>query len=153
VLPRGFVRIRHFGYLASAHRTALLALAPPSARLPTSARYLHRQLPVSHLALPTLRSQHAHRPQPYRATTGLPMQTLRLFLIPPPSHHSQTCAGTSSPNCALTATARPHRAFLPACRSRNYPFHRPLPRTAPSHAARFRTIPWAPQGPISPPAP
>jgi Putative transposase len=27
VLPRGFVRIRHFGYLASAHRTYLLALA------------------------------------------------------------------------------------------------------------------------------
>jgi hypothetical protein len=27
VLPRGFVRIRHFGYLASAHRTALLSLA------------------------------------------------------------------------------------------------------------------------------
>jgi Putative transposase len=26
-LPRGFVRIRHFGYLASAHRTRLLALA------------------------------------------------------------------------------------------------------------------------------
>jgi Putative transposase/Transposase zinc-binding domain len=27
ILPRGFVRIRHFGYLASAHRTALLRLA------------------------------------------------------------------------------------------------------------------------------
>jgi len=27
LLPRGFVRIRHFGYLASAHRTSLLALA------------------------------------------------------------------------------------------------------------------------------
>jgi hypothetical protein len=27
VLPRGFVRIRHFGYLASAHHTSLLALA------------------------------------------------------------------------------------------------------------------------------
>jgi ribosomal protein L37AE/L43A len=27
VLPRGFVRIRHFGYLASAHRAALIALA------------------------------------------------------------------------------------------------------------------------------
>ena len=27
VLPRGFVRIRYFGYLASAHRTALPALA------------------------------------------------------------------------------------------------------------------------------
>jgi len=27
LLPKGFVRIRHFGYLASAHRTTLLALA------------------------------------------------------------------------------------------------------------------------------
>jgi hypothetical protein len=27
VLPRGFVRIRHFGFLANAHRTALLAMA------------------------------------------------------------------------------------------------------------------------------
>jgi hypothetical protein len=44
VLPRGFVRIRHFGYLASAHRTAFLALArqqlacqpPPSSQLTNS---------------------------------------------------------------------------------------------------------------------
>ena len=44
VLPRGFVRIRHFGYLASAHRTSLLALArqqlacqpPPSSHLTNS---------------------------------------------------------------------------------------------------------------------
>jgi len=36
VLPRGFVRIRHFGYLASAHRTSLLALA----RQPLSSSHL-----------------------------------------------------------------------------------------------------------------
>ena len=35
-----------------------------------------------------------HRPQPYRATTGLPMQTPRHLMIPPPSNRSQTCAGT-----------------------------------------------------------
>jgi hypothetical protein len=49
VLPRGFVRIRHFGFLANAHRTALLGIArelmgespesPPSpASMPTELR-------------------------------------------------------------------------------------------------------------------
>ena len=44
VLPRGFVRIRQFGYLANAHRTARLALArtllaqPSSSPTPTSPR-------------------------------------------------------------------------------------------------------------------
>jgi ribosomal protein L37AE/L43A len=41
VLPRGFVRIRHFGYLPSAHRTALLALARQQLDCPP--------LPSSHL--------------------------------------------------------------------------------------------------------
>ena len=41
VLPRGFVRIRHFGYLASAHRTSLLALARQQLDC--------RSLPSSHL--------------------------------------------------------------------------------------------------------
>jgi hypothetical protein len=44
VLPRGFVRIRHFGYLANTRRTALLALArrqlacqpPPTSHLTKS---------------------------------------------------------------------------------------------------------------------
>ena len=44
VLPRGFVRIRHFGYLANARRAALIALArqqlackaPPTRHLPGS---------------------------------------------------------------------------------------------------------------------
>ena len=42
VLPRGFVRIRHFGYLASAHRTSLLALARQ--------QFDCQPLPSSHLA-------------------------------------------------------------------------------------------------------
>src|ERR1700739_3159954 len=41
VLPRGFVRIRHFGYLASAHRTSLLARARPQLEC--------QPLPSSHL--------------------------------------------------------------------------------------------------------
>ena len=41
VLPRGFVHIRHFGYLASAHRTSLLALARQQLDCPP--------LPSSHL--------------------------------------------------------------------------------------------------------
>src|ERR1700684_2736814 len=80
-----------------------------SARLPTSAQSPHRQLPVSHLALPTLRSQHAHRAQPHLAATRLPMQTLRFFLIPTPSNRSQTWAGTSSHIYALTAKLLPYR--------------------------------------------
>ena len=42
----------------------------PAARLPASTKFTSNQLPVSHLALPTLRSQHEHRAQPHRATTG-----------------------------------------------------------------------------------
>jgi hypothetical protein len=156
VLPRGFVRIRHFGYLASAHRTALLALARTrslSARLPTSAQSPHRQLPVSHLALPTLRSQHAHRAQPYLAATRLPMQTVRLFLIPTPSHRSQTCAGTSSHIYALTAKLRPYHLSVSASSPPNYPFHACLPRIAPSPASHFHTLPRVHLGRVSPSAP
>ena len=38
VLPRGFVRIRHFGYLATACRTARLALACTVVAQPAPAR-------------------------------------------------------------------------------------------------------------------
>ena len=94
----------------------------------------HRQLPVSHLALPTLRSQHEHRAQPHRATTGLSMQTVRLLLIPTPSNGSRTCAGTSSHTCVLTAKLRPYHLFLPACSSRNHPF----PQRSISHCTLSR---------------
>ncbi len=103
VLPRGFVRIRHFGYLASAHRTALARTRSPSPEKPTTARSSHRESPASYLALPALRSQHAYRAQPNLATTGLSMQTARLFLTSSPSAIARaTCSATSSPTCAST---------------------------------------------------
>jgi hypothetical protein len=57
----------------------------PLPKKSTAVRTSHRESPTSYLALPALRSQHAHRAQPYLATTGLPMQTARLFLISSPS--------------------------------------------------------------------
>src|ERR1700689_438810 len=57
----------------------------PSPEKPITARFSHREFSGSYLALPALRSQHAHRPLPYLAPTDLPMQTARLFLISSPS--------------------------------------------------------------------
>ena len=73
VLPRGFVRIRHFGYLANARRAALIALARQQLACQPPTSFASHQLLVSYLALPTLRSQHEHRAQPHRATTGVSM--------------------------------------------------------------------------------
>ena len=85
VLPGGLVRIRHFGSLASAHRTALLALCSRSAQLPASEPAPSIASPqLATWRCPLLRSQHAHRAQPHLATTGLPMQPSRLLLIPTP---------------------------------------------------------------------
>jgi hypothetical protein len=111
----------------------------PSTCRPTSTRPAHRHLSASHLALPTLRSQHVHRPQPYRATTGLPMQTRRHLMIPTPANRSRTCAGTSSHIYVLTAKLQPYHRSLHACRERNYPSHASLPRIAPSPGPHFQT--------------
>src|ERR1700684_817763 len=124
-----------------------------SARMPTSAQSPHRQIPVRHLELHTLRSQHAHRAQPYLATTRLPMQTVRLFLIPMPSNRSQTCAGTSSHIYALTAKLRPYHLSVSAGSSRNHPFHACLPRIAPSPPSHCHTLPRVHLGRVSPSAP
>lgn len=57
-----------------------LAISSPA----TSARSAQHQPQSAAWPCPRLRGQHAHRPQPYRATNGLPMQTVRHFLIPSP---------------------------------------------------------------------
>src|ERR1700677_2498998 len=62
----------------------LACARPPSPEKRTAARSSHRGSPASYLALPALRSQHAHRAKPYLATTCLPMQTARHFLISSP---------------------------------------------------------------------
>jgi hypothetical protein len=125
----------------------------PSARRQTSTRSAHPQLPVSHLALSSLRSQHAHRPQPYRATTGLPMQTVRLFLILSPYNRSQTCAGTSPHTCALTAKLRPYHPVLPECRSPNRSLHARLTRIALPTGCPCQTLRGVHLSQVSPSAP
>ena len=113
----------------------------PSARRPTSTRFPHRHLSASHLALPTLRSQHVHRPQPYRATTGIPMQTVRRLMIPSQSNRSQTRAGTSSHNYVRTTKLPPYRRLRSARRAQNYPFDASQPRIATSPASHFQPLP------------
>ena len=61
VLPRGFVRIRYFGFLANAHRTSLLALARQLLGCP-SGQFASSQLRVGLLALPTCGAKMNVRP-------------------------------------------------------------------------------------------
>ena len=96
VLPRGFVRIRHFGYLANARRTALLALARQ--QLLASLHEVHiPPTPRSRLGLFALRRQHAHRAPRHRATTGITMRPSRHFLIPTLYTGRRRCGSTSRP--------------------------------------------------------
>jgi hypothetical protein len=93
---------------------------PAATRLPASTKFTSRQLPAGHLAMPTLRSQHAYRAQPHRATTGVSMQTDRFLLTPAPSKDSRRCDRTSRPTCVSDAELPPYNPFLLACSSRNY---------------------------------
>ena len=71
ILPRGFVRIRQYGFLATRHRTTnlalvrqLLAVSPkPQQACPEARRELGQ------LELPTVRSSDADRRQPHRLRT------------------------------------------------------------------------------------
>ena len=71
VLPRGFVRIRQFGYLANTCRTARLALA--RRLLATATRHASRRpcaRPPPRLALSAVWRAHGHRPHPLGAPAG-----------------------------------------------------------------------------------
>ena len=153
VLPRGFVRIRHFGYLASAHRTALLALA----RLQLAGQ----PRPDPHVAISQLAAWRCPRcganmsigPNLTAQQLAFPMQTIRHLMIPTQSNGSQTCAGTSSHSYVrITKLPTPTR-FLAARRSRNYPFHPSPPRIATFPAPHLQTLPSTHRRRISPPAP
>jgi hypothetical protein len=81
------------------------------------------------------------RPQPYRATTGLPMQTVRHLMIPSPTQPLSKCASTSSHNYVRITKLPPYRRLLAARRARNYPFHASPPRVATSPDSDFKTLP------------
>ena len=86
VLPRGFVRIRQCGYLASTCRTARLALArrllrrasPPAETSSTTAG----------LALSAMRSADGHRPDPLGAPAGHRHPRLRHLMSAQPTSSS-----------------------------------------------------------------
>jgi hypothetical protein len=112
----------------------------PAALLPASTNFTSHQLPVSHLAPPTLRSQHAHRAQPHSATTGVSMQTNRFLLTPVPSKDSRRCGRTSQPTCVSSATLRFYNLFLPASSLRNHSSLRELSPLPPHPARVFQPL-------------
>jgi hypothetical protein len=109
-------------------------------RLPASTKFTSRQLPVSHLALPTLRSQRAHRAQHHRATTGISMRASRHFLSRASSNGSRRCDRTSPPPCVFNANLRTYDLFLPARSSRNHSFLRGLSPLPPYEASVLRPL-------------
>ena len=103
LLPRGFVRIRHFGFLANRRRASLLPIcfqllslssrtsAASKGRLPNSTEF--------HLALPTLRRNHAHRRTNLRGRTAAPFSAAE----------SQACSMNRSPHLDPSAFIGAHR--------------------------------------------
>jgi hypothetical protein len=83
ILPRGFVRIRQFGYLASTCRTARLALARHL--LLTAIATLADVLNAAGLTLSALWSADGHRADPLGAPVGRRHTRLRHLMRPPTS--------------------------------------------------------------------
>jgi len=120
VLPRGFVRIRHFGYLANARRAALIALArqqlacqPPPASHPTNSPKATWRCPrcgANMLIGPNLTAQQLA----FRC--DIPDTSL----IPTLYTDQRRCGTTSKPTCVASAKLPPYSPFLLACNSRDY---------------------------------
>ena len=70
VLPRGLVRIRHFGFLAKTCRAALIALPRPAACIQNSAEAASLRFHTSNKALPCCganKTRETSRYQPRKA--------------------------------------------------------------------------------------
>src|ERR1700677_1847454 len=132
VLPKGFVRIRHFGFLASRHLASLLSVAPRSTSSP--ARDL-RTWSVRSLALPPMRWAHESHRSIYgcRNATALPAShSCRMRLRSASStrwvpRHSQSCCAFSRHKSSLLTplTVRRSAHLLGEQRSHSFrsPFH------------------------------
>src|SRR5213078_2261905 len=99
LLPKGFVRIRHFGFLANRRRSTLLPLclaALGTVSSQTSARNFHRSGIATSLALPQVwRTDGAHRTT-YRCSTPTPFSTTagHYCRMKPLTHNSKTLHGS-----------------------------------------------------------
>ena len=83
ILPRGFVRIRHFGFLTNTRRSALLAVARqliatvlPSVEVCAAAAVDHK----SDLAMSALSRAHAYRSESVGFTAAVSMPSLRQLI-------------------------------------------------------------------------
>jgi len=96
VLPRGFVRIRHFGFLANRFRAFRLALGRQLLAYSGSEHEVRaHELPErsSSLALPALRRIHDRDSEIYCCGT-ISMHVFRFLLTPSISRNARMCSGT-----------------------------------------------------------
>ena len=147
VLPRGFVRIRHFGFLANRFRASRLALSPTTAvqQLLHACRGWNLQScggEFFSLALPTLRRGHDRDSEIYGCGI-IHMLLLRFFVARPPLVDPGMCSGTPTHSCARRlATASPatfrirFRSSQPPLRPSSTAFP---PRSRRSPQAPFRS--------------
>ena len=112
VLPKGFVRIRYFGFLANRFRSHCLALcqqfllAPVSSsceRSPTAVEFPRYSLP---LALPALRNRHGDNPEAHFCGTRAVL-LLRLFIMLRSSADPRRVFHTPTHSCAQFTTGAP----------------------------------------------
>ena len=137
LLPKGFVRIRHFGFLANRRRATLLplcrqALAVVQPANPT--RSIHGPGNQTALALSQLWRAHGGHRQTYRRPTPTPLATLCLrsrrmklpFQAPPlgAPHHPQALCTLLAPEQAARSQPRPKVPFPPYANS--HPTNPPL---------------------------
>ncbi len=121
--PRGFVRIRHFGYLASAHRTALLS-ALARFQLACQPRPNPR---IDKSQLATWRCPHCGanmRIGPNSLPRNNSPSDANCPTLPDSNAHpdrSQTCVRTSWHIYVLITKLRPYHLSVSACSSPNYP--------------------------------
>ena len=110
VLPRGFVRIRQFGYLASTCRTARLALA--RRLLTTITATLGRRPDTVGLALSAMRRADGHRPDSLRRSSWSPSHSAWTAHERPATSSRPASSATWWP----TSRVRVSRSVGPACR-------------------------------------
>ena len=109
ILPRGFVRIRQFGFLTNTRRSTLLALArkllATTPKPPEACRTRHCQ--DFHLAVSSLQWRNADRTKSLRPATGFPVQASRQLVNHGKSRGPITCPRARTYSCALPRRGLP----------------------------------------------
>jgi hypothetical protein len=110
ILPRGFVRIRQFGFLANACRRTLLTLGRKPPRLRPKAPGSLQGRKYELLELSALSSSYGHRAESDCSSVRPAMQFHRQFLILRALLGALTCNVTSASTCGCS-----HSSCLATC--------------------------------------